>query len=206
MTKLNSIMRLPDQGHVKNGSFSPISILKFIIPFDRQTIESPLNLSQATENLSSVTTKRRWINGLVAAPGTFEGMVDEDRFRLLTSAEGYRVFGFARIRNLGRPVCAGRLTPAVEGCRADIKMRPQALMIAVTAYLFLFGMILVPLVPAHTWSQNHIDPKLPAAFPAIFVLNYAIGTAAFWFMRNRAVRALKAMLQESKQETPPPRA
>ena len=170
------------------------SMLKYIIPFDRQTIDSPLAVDDAVDRLRTVTVKRHWVRGLAAVAGTFEGTVAGDRFSVLTSAEGYRVFGFARVRNLGRPVCYGRVSAAPTGSRIEMTLRPQALMIAVTTYLFIFGMLMVPLVPAATWQQNHIDPKLPAAFPVIFVLNYAIGTAAFWVMRKRALKALKDVL------------
>lgn len=174
--------------------FQNYSIFKFIIPADKQRIDSPLDANAAADRLRVVTVKRHWIRVLATVPGTFEGTITGDRFSILTSAEGYKVFGFARIRNLGRPVCAGRLTPLPGGCRVAVTLRPQGLMLAVMAYLFVFAMIMVPLVPAQTWQQNHIDPKLPAAFPVIFVLNYAIGTAAFWFMRNRALKALRAVL------------
>ncbi len=168
--------------------------LKYIIPFDRQVIDSPLDVAEAAGRLRSVTVKRHWVRVLAAVPGTFEGAVADDRFSVLTSAEGYRLFGFARVRNLGRPVCHGRLSPASQGSRVEITLRPQGLMLAVMAYLFVFGLVMVPLVPAETWRTNHIDPKLPEAFPVIFVLNYAIGTAAFWVMRNRALKAFRAAL------------
>ena len=110
------------------------------------------------------------------------------------AASSYKVLGFARIRNLGRPVCTGRLTPTPGGCHARITLRPQGFMLFVMAYLFVFGFVMVPLVPLDVWTQNHIDPKLVAAFPVIFVLNYIIGTAAFWTMRKRAIAALRLVL------------
>lgn len=171
-----------------------IAALRYVIPFDRQVVDSPLSPTEARERLQAVTVKRRWVRVLAAVPGRFEGTIGDDRFSVLTSAEGYRVFGFARVRNLGRPVCTGRLVSAPGGSRADINLRPQGLILAVMAYLFVFGMLMVPLVPAETWRQNHIDPKLPAAFPVIFVLNYIIGTAAFWIMRNRALAVFRTVL------------
>ncbi len=168
--------------------------LRYVIPFDRQTIDSPLSVDAAAERLHAATVKRHWIRVLAAVPGTFEGAVTGDRFTVLTSAEGYKVLGLARIRNLGRPVCAGRISQAPDGSRIELTLRPQGLILAVMAYLFVFGMVMVPLVPAAVWMHNHIDPVLPRAFPVIFVLNYAIGTAAFWFMRGKAVKALYATL------------
>ena len=172
--------------------------LKYIIPYDRTRIDTSLGVVQATGRLQATTVKRHWVRVLAAVPGTFEGAVggtlEEGRFTVLTSAEGYKVLGFARIRNLGRPVCSGRISPHAAGCRVDVRMRPQGFMIAVMAYLFVFGFVMGPLVPREAWTQNHIDPKWVAAFPVIFVLNYIIGTAAFWTMRNRAVAALRRAL------------
>ena len=169
--------------------------LKYIIPYDRATIDTSLGVVEATGRLQATTVKRHWVRGLAAVPGTFEGAVggtlEEGRFCLLTSAEGYKVLGFARIRNLGRPVCSGRISPHAAGCRVDVRMRPQGFMLAVMAYLFAFGFIMGPMVPHDMWTQNHIDPKWVAAFPVIFVLNYIIGTATFWVMRKRALEALR---------------
>ncbi len=176
--------------------------LKYIIPFDRQVIASPLDAAEAARRLRAASVKRHWVRVLAAVPGTFEGVVEDQHFCVLTSAEGYKVLGFARIRNLGRPVCSGRLTPASGGCRIRVTFRPQGFMLAVMAYLFVFGFVMAPLVPAATWTQNHLDPKWVAAFPAIFVLNYIIGTAAFWTMRNRALRALRQVLEASPQGLP----
>jgi len=170
-------------------------MLNFVIPWDRQAIDSPLDAADAAQRLQAVTVKRHWVRILAAVPGTFEGAVEDGRFRVLTSAEGYKLFGFARIRNLGRPVCTGRFVPSAAGCRVEAAFRPQGVVIAVLAYLFVFSMILVPLVPPAVWSQNHIDPRIPAAFPVVFVLNYAIGTAAFWLMRRRALKALRTVLE-----------
>ena len=194
MEKLNSNISSPSLISENKKAFA-FSFLKYFIPFDREMIDSPLAAGEATERLRATTVKRHWVRVLAAVPGTFEGTVEDDCFSVLTSAEGYRLFGFARMRNLGRPVCRGRLSPVPGGCRAAVTFRPQGVMIAVMTYLFVFGLLMVPLVPADTWRQNHIDPALPRAFPVIFVLNYAIGTAAFWFMRGRAVRALKAVLE-----------
>jgi len=171
-----------------------VSALKYIIPYDRATIDSPLDGQEAAGRLRAASVKRHWVRLLAAVPGTFEGTVDGERFTVLTSAEGYKVLGFARIRNLGRPVCTGRLTPTPGGCHARITLRPQGFMLFVMAYLFVFGFVMVPLVPLDVWTQNHIDPKLVAAFPVIFVLNYIIGTAAFWTMRKRAIAALRLVL------------
>jgi len=169
-------------------------MLSHIIPYDRQAIDTSLTIAEAAQRLRAATVKRHWIRILASVPGTFEGAVADDRFCVLTSAEGYKVLGLARIRNLGRPVCAGRLVATPGGCRINVTLRPQAVVMAVLAYLFVFSMILVPLAPRAAWLQAHIDPKLPAAFPVVFVLNYAIGTAAFWVMRNRAIKALRAVL------------
>jgi len=168
-----------------------VSALKYIIPYDRATIDSPLDGQEAAGRLRAASVKRHWVRLLAAVPGTFEGTVDGERFTVLTSAEGYKVLGFARIRNLGRPVCSGRILPHAAGCRVEVRMRPQGFMLAVMTYLFAFGFIMGPLVPRDLWTQNHIDPKWVAAFPVIFVLNYIIGTATFWVMRKRALEALR---------------
>ena len=187
---------------------SIIRALTYVIPWDRATIDSPLGVVEATGRLQATTVKRHWVRVLAAVPGTFEGAIsgtrEHARFCVLTSAEGYKVLGFARIRNLGRPVCDGRIAAATGGCRVRVTFRPQGFMLAVMAYLFVFGFVMAPLVPAATWTQNHIDTKWVAAFPAIFVLNYIIGTAAFWTMRNRAIRALREVLgSESKKPLHP---
>jgi hypothetical protein len=178
-------------------------ILKYLIPWDRQTISCPLTVAEATQRLRAVTVKRHWVRVLAAVPGTFEGTVADDRFTVLTSAEGYKLFGFARMRNIGRPVCGGRLTALPDGCRVVVNFRLQWVVTVAMTYLFAFGVVFVPLCPPDIWRTNHIDPVLAHMLSIIFVINYIVGTLTFWVMRNQALASLRSVIAGPASIPPP---
>lgn len=173
-------------------------ILKYLIPFDRLTITCRLTTTEVVERLRAVTVKRHWLRLWSAVPGTFEGKVSADRFRLLTSAEGFELFGWARTRNGGRPVCTGRLAPAPGGCRIDLNLRPQAALLLVMAYILAFMPLVLWLYIFGTWKSVDGDESLARVglmlFPCAFLLNYIIWTRMFWIMRNRALAAFRRVL------------
>ena len=169
-------------------------ILKYLIPWDRQALSCALPPDEALERLRAVTVKRHWVHLRGAVPGTFEGKIEDDRFTVLTSAEALKLFSFARMRNLGRPVCLGRLMPEPGGCRIAVRFRPQWLVTVALVYLFGFGVLFVPFCPPGVWRANHIDPAVADALPFVFAVNYVVGTLTFWAMRNQALATMREVL------------
>lgn len=168
-------------------------VLKYLVPFDRFTVDTPLRIDEVHARLQAVTVKRHWFRLFKAVPGTFEGTLKRDRFTLLTSAEGYQLFGFYHMRNAYRPVCFGTIKPGPGGCRIAVRARlPLFFMVFMATWTMLFLTVALAI-----WLQSPEDIQYAAAplmVTAIFLIMWTIAVGVFRFMLHRFKSALEHVL------------
>jgi len=168
-------------------------VLKYIVPFDRFVVDTPLRIDEVHARLKAVTVKRHWFRIFKAVPGTFEGTLRRDGFVLLTSAEGYQLFGFSRMRNAYRPICSGTIEPSPGGSRITVRARlPLFFMIFLAIWLTLF------LTSAGgIWLQSGEDARYLAPIlivTSIILVMWLSVIRTFRTMRDRFKTVLEKVL------------
>jgi hypothetical protein len=168
-------------------------VFEYLAPFDRFEVDTPLRIDEVHARLAAVTVKRHWFRLFSAVPGTFEGTLESDRFVLLTSAEGYQMFGFSRMRNAYRPICAGAIAPSPGGSRITVRAR---LPLFYLVFLAVWGIGVVAMT-GDLYLESGYDADyliFVAIASAMALAMYGSMTRTFWIMRDRFKRALEQVL------------
>ncbi len=165
--------------------------LKYLIPFDRFVVETPLSVEKVHERLATVTVKRSWRHAFRGTPGTFEGTLKPGRFTLLTSAEPWSLSRQQRLRNTHRPVCTGKIESAATGSRIIVSARPPAVTIAIMAFLILMSAGTIRLMLEHA---GEVDAAAAFGLPAMFLTFYVLLGIPFWRLRRNFKAALERVL------------
>ena len=155
-------------------------ILKYVLPWGAFTIVSAESAEMIAASLRGITGPAHELMGPDDISGksyVFVGTVEDRQFRLSTPLEDFSLVGFARTRNICRPVLNGRIHPAAEGCVITVGVRMQ-----VFSYILLTGLMLTLLTGA-IFAYAEQKAAIPVIC-AVIVVSFCNGF--FWFMVHKA--------------------
>jgi len=164
-------------------------MLKYLIPFERFTIQSPLSCADALTALQKDMGPPIW-SSLNNVGYDFHGIVEDGTFRIR------RVVGSG---NAFLPVVIGRVEPALGGCVAKIHMRADFVSMVFSAVLLsVFFSTLFVLV---CWLIVDSDGAVKhQVLPFGLSVTLVAGTnGVFWSQAHQQKKILKAIFE---QKTP----
>lgn len=159
-------------------------ILKYLFPFERFVIRSPLSGEDAVVVLQKhVGPRKLW-------PSTNDG----NDFQGVVEGEGFRITRVIRYRNSFLPVVVGRLERAPGGCVMHIHMRMH---FAVMAFSAVWVSFLVPVLIGFVVRSERgfdVDTLMPFGMLAFFL---ALTNGGFWFEANKQKKMLQDIFHQA---------
>lgn len=154
-------------------------MLKYLLPFDRFVIRSPLSAADATAALQAVVEPKK-LRVFDKREKAFEGTIEEGNFDIR------RLIGY---RNSFLPMIRGKVEAVPGGCTVRVTMR---LMIAVMVFcaFWLTGVVSACIVMTTTEvRETEVGPfaLVPFGMLAFFLV---LVNGAFWFEANKQKKVL----------------
>ncbi len=156
---------------------------KYLIPFDRSVIDSPLTPEDAAEAILIETDLVRLVGFSVSGLHAFRGDVSGSRFRIRRILDGTE-------RNAFIPIVIGRIEPAGDGSRIHIHMRPMWFIVFVMLAWIVF--IIPDVRGVVLWSVLRTPWDLLFPFGMILTAAVVIG-GGFWPEASRQKQMLTAV-------------
>jgi hypothetical protein len=153
-------------------------MLKYLIPFDRFTIRSPLSAAEAIDAVKGVVEPRK-LRIFGGGEKAFEGEVEPGRFRIATLVSHRRSFQL---------VIAGEMTEAPDGSHISVSMRLTNFLLTFCAISLTLGLFLIgTLLTAYGFNALALVPLGGLAFNALII------NGGFWFEANKQRKMLTAV-------------
>jgi hypothetical protein len=159
-------------------------IFKYLIPFDRFVIHSPMSPTDALQALRSVVEPGKFLRFSTAGAKAFQGTVDVSGFRIT------RIIGY---RNSFLPVIVGTVTPAPGGSLVRIHMR-MIVFVMLFCCVWLTGVVSIGgnLIWRTSWAQVQAQPicLMPVGMMLFFLV---LVNGGFWLEARKQKRMLTSL-------------
>jgi len=164
-------------------------ILKYLIPFDRFTIDSSLSAQEASRRLQAVMKPKTYFRLFSTDGGELEGVM---------TPRGFRVNRIPRGRNSFNAQVIGEIDPAPGGCRIRVHMRMLVVIYAFMA-VWLCGvasfMGLSPQTLQNLITTGRGDITFAAVPTGMLCFGVALTNFGFWTSANRLKASLQTLFQ-----------
>lgn len=166
-------------------------ILKYLIPFDRFVIRSPLSSAAAGEALQAVVEPRKFLR-VGAGSRDFEGEVENGHFKIARQIN---------YRNSFRPVVAGTIEPAPGGSVIRVTLRPSIfVMIFCLVWLNFVVSVGTSLVQQTSLAELQANPVVLMPFGMV-IFFLVIINGGFWTEANKQRHMLKTLFNAIESQS-----